>query len=58
MMKRTLWALLLLISTWTVSAQEIGTGDFNLLPGIDYEIGGINVTGARDLDPNVVIITE
>jgi outer membrane protein insertion porin family len=56
MMKRTLWALLLLISTWTVSAQEIGTGDFNLLPGIDYEIGGINVTGARDLDPNVVIM--
>ena len=55
-MKRTLWALLLLISTWTVSAQEIGTGDFNLLPGIDYEIGGINVTGARDLDPNVVIM--
>ncbi|MEY2963843.1 MAG: outer membrane protein assembly factor BamA [Bacteroidota bacterium] len=55
-MKNTLWALLLTVFTTFVSAQEIGTGDFNLLPGVDYEIGGITVTGARDLDPNVVIM--
>ena len=55
-MKRTLWALLLVIATLTVRGQIVTNGDFNLLPGVDYEVAGITVSGTKDLDPNVVIM--
>ena len=34
----------------------VQNGDFGLIPGIDYEVAGITVSGAQDLDPNVVIM--
>jgi len=55
-MKRTLWALLLVCSALISRGQIVTTSDFNLIPGIDYEVGGITVSGTKDLDPNVVIM--
>ena len=48
-MKRTLWALLLVFSALVSRGQIVTTGDFNLIPGIDYEVGGITVSGTKDL---------
>ncbi len=56
MKNRFLAILLLVISSFTTKAQVTTTGDFNLIPGINYEIAGITVTGAGSLDPNVVIM--
>ena len=56
MKNRFLTILLLVISSFTTKAQVTTTGDFNLIPGINYEIAGITVTGAGSLDPNVVIM--
>ena len=55
-MKNTLWALLLTLASFTTTAQVVQNGDFGLIPGIDYEVAGITVSGAQDLDPNVVIM--
>ena len=55
-MKNTLWALLLTLVSFTTTAQVVQKGDFGLIPGIDYEVAGITVSGAQDLDPNVVIM--
>ena len=55
-MKNTLWALILTLFTFTTTAQVVQNGDFGLIPGIDYEVAGITVSGAQDLDPNVVIM--
>ena len=55
-MKNTLWALILTLVSFTTTAQVIQNGDFGLIPGIDYEVAGITVSGAQDLDPNVVIM--
>ncbi|MDC3305211.1 outer membrane protein assembly factor BamA, partial [Schleiferiaceae bacterium] len=55
-MKNTLWALLLTLVSFTTTAQVVQNGDFGLIPGIDYEVAGITVSGAQDLDPNVVIM--
>ncbi|MDG1185506.1 MAG: outer membrane protein assembly factor BamA [Schleiferiaceae bacterium] len=55
-MKNTLWALLLTLVSFTTTAQVVQHGDFGLIPGIDYEVAGITVSGAQDLDPNVVIM--
>ena len=55
-MKNTLWALILTLVAFTTTAQVIQNGDFGLIPGIDYEVAGITVSGAQDLDPNVVIM--
>ena len=55
-MNRTLWVLLLVCSALISRGQIVTTGDFNLIPGIDYEVGGITVSGTKDLDPNVVIM--
>jgi len=55
-MKRTLWALFLVCSALISRGQIVTTGDFNLIPGVDYEVGGITVSGTKDLDPNVVIM--
>ncbi len=56
MKNRFLAILLLVISSFTTKAQVTTAGDFNLIPGINYEIAGITVTGAGSLDPNVVIM--
>jgi len=56
MKNRLLAILLLVISSFTTKAQVTTAGDFNLIPGINYEIAGITVTGAGSLDPNVVIM--
>src|SRR5210317_188928 len=55
-MKNTLWALVLTLFSFTTTAQVVQNGDFGLIPGIDYEVAGITVSGAQDLDPNVVIM--
>ena len=55
-MKNTIWALLLTLVSFTTTAQVVQNGDFGLIPGIDYEVAGITVSGAQDLDPNVVIM--
>mgnify|MGYP000909240412 CR=1 FL=1 len=56
-MKNTLLAIILtVISSFAVKAQVTTSTDFNLIPGINYEIAGITVTGAGSLDPNVVIM--
>ena len=55
-MKNTLWALFLTLVSFTTTAQVVQNGDFGLIPGIDYEVAGITVSGAQDLDPNVVIM--
>jgi outer membrane protein insertion porin family len=55
-MKNTLWALILTLVSFTTTAQVVQNGDFGLIPGIDYEVAGITVSGAQDLDPNVVIM--
>ncbi len=55
-MKNTLWAVILTLLSFTTAAQVVQNGDFGLIPGIDYEVAGITVSGAQDLDPNVVIM--
>jgi len=55
-MKNTLWALILTLVAFTTTAQVVQNGDFGLIPGIDYEVAGITVSGVQDLDPNVVIM--
>ncbi|MDA8994716.1 outer membrane protein assembly factor BamA [Schleiferiaceae bacterium] len=55
-MKNTLWALVLTLVSFMTTAQVVQNGDFGLIPGIDYEVAGITVSGAQDLDPNVVIM--
>ena len=55
-MKNTLWALILTLVAFTTTAHVVQNGDFGLIPGIDYEVAGITVSGAQDLDPNVVIM--
>ena len=56
-MKKTFLAILLsVISTFLAKAQVTTGTDFNLIPGINYELAGITVTGAGSLDPNVVIM--
>jgi len=55
-MKNTLWALILTLVSFTTTAQVVQNGDFGLIPGIDYEVAGITVSGVQDLDPNVVIM--
>jgi outer membrane protein insertion porin family len=56
MKNRFLAILLLVITSFTTKAQVTTGGDFNLIPGINYEIAGITVSGAGSLDPNVVIM--
>jgi outer membrane protein insertion porin family len=55
-MKNIFWAVVLACFSIGAQAQEVGTSDFNLIPGVDYEIGGITVTGSQNLDANVVIM--
>ena len=56
-MKNTFLAIIItVISSFAVKAQVTTSTDFNLIPGINYEIAGITVTGAGSLDPNVVIM--
>ena len=55
-MKNTLWAVILTLLSFTTTAQVVQNGDFGLIPGIDYEVAGITVSGVQDLDPNVVIM--
>jgi outer membrane protein insertion porin family len=55
-MKNTLWALILTLVSFTTTAQVVQNGDFGLIPGIDYEVAGITVSGTQELDPNVVIM--
>lgn len=55
-MKNIFWAFVLAFFSFESSAQILTTGDFNLIPGIDYEVAGITVSGGKDLDPNVVIM--
>jgi outer membrane protein insertion porin family len=56
MKNRFLAILLLVITSFTTKAQVTTGGDYNLIPGINYEIAGITVSGAGSLDPNVVIM--
>ena len=55
-MKNIFWAFVLAFFSFESSAQISTTGDFNLIPGIDYEVAGITVSGGKDLDANVVIM--
>src|SRR6056300_899342 len=55
-MKNIFWALVLACFSVGAHSQTVGTGDFNLIPGVDYQIGGITVTGSQNLDANVVIM--
>ena len=55
-MKNIFWAFVLAFFSFESSAQISTTGDFNLIPGIDYEVAGITVSGGKELDANVVIM--
>lgn len=46
----------LVVTTFSAKSQVAIGGDYNLIPGINYEIAGITVSGAGSLDPNVVIM--
>jgi len=56
MKNRFLAVLLVVITSFTAKAQVTTGGDYSLIPGINYEIAGITVSGAGSLDPNVVIM--
>ena len=56
-MKNIFLALVCLaVTTFSAKSQVAIGGDYNLIPGINYEIAGITVSGAGSLDPNVVIM--
>lgn len=55
-MKKYLWALWLVLTVGSAKAQVQTGNNITLVPGVDYEIGGITVSGALELDPNVVIM--
>ena len=56
-MKNIFLAILLYIIPSIAAKGQVSTStNFNLIPGINYEIAGITVTGAGSLDPNVVIM--
>ena len=56
-MKNIFLAILIYIIPSIAAKGQVSTStNFNLIPGINYEIAGITVTGAGSLDPNVVIM--
>lgn len=55
MIKKSLSLFIALIAFTVNLSAQIGTsGDIQLFPGTKYEIGGITVTGADNLDPTVI----
>lgn len=55
MLKKSLSLILLLLVLSTDMIGQIGTsGDIQLFPNTRYEIGGITVIGAENLDPTVI----
>ena len=54
MAKRIAVIVLLLIST-LLTGQTVPT-DIELIPGVEYEIGGITVSGSENLDKTVVVL--
>ena len=55
MTKRLAVLIALLISSF-IHAQISTLGDVEIIPGVEYEIGGITVSGAENLDKTVVIL--
>ena len=55
MMKRIAVIVLLFIST-ILKGQISTTTDLEIIPGVEYEIGGITVSGSDNLDKTVVIL--
>ncbi len=55
MTKRIAVLLALLFTSFTY-AQITPTGDIELIPDVEYEVGGITVSGSENLDKTVVIL--
>jgi outer membrane protein insertion porin family len=55
MIKRIAVVITLLITT-ILNAQISTLTDVEIIPGVDYEIGGITVSGSQNLDKTVVIL--
>lgn len=53
---RTLSALLLSLLFFGSAQAQLTTGGLDLIPGVEYEIGGVQVSGSGNLDNTVVIL--
>ncbi|MDX5405302.1 MAG: outer membrane protein assembly factor BamA [Bacteroidota bacterium] len=42
--------------SFPLAAQITTGGDIELIPGIEYEIGGVEIGGTEDLDKNVILL--
>lgn len=56
MMKKCIAVLTALLTYSTIHAQISTINDVEIIAGVEYEIGGITVSGADNLDKNVVIL--
>ncbi len=55
-MTKRIAVVIALLLTNLLNAQISTTTDVEIIPGIEYEIGGITVSGSENLDKNVVIL--
>jgi len=55
-MTKKIAVLLSLLFTSFLSAQITTSSDVDILPGVEYEIGGLTVSGSENLDKTVVIL--
>lgn len=55
-MKKCIAVLTALLTYSTIHAQISTINDVEIIAGVEYEIGGITVSGADNLDKNVVIL--
>lgn len=55
-MKKCIAVLMALLTYSTIHAQISTINDVEIIAGVEYEIGGITVSGADNLDKNVVIL--
>lgn len=55
-MTKKIAVLLSLFYTFFLSAQITTTSDVDILPGVEYEIGGITVSGSENMDKTVIIL--
>lgn len=53
---RLLYLLVFLLTTWVAKGQITTSGDVTVTPGVEYEIGGIEITGGNNLDKNVITL--
>ena len=55
-MTKKIAVLLSVLFTSFLSAQITTNSDVDILPGVEYEIGGITVSGSENLDKTVIIL--